>query len=80
MQKYIDNQQYFAFWCSKYQIGLNTPTDVYYYDGSDIQRIKPFVNRGILMYKLNGKTISYNTIKSNISDVNKVVVLKPMPF
>jgi hypothetical protein len=36
MHKIIDNQTVFAFWSDKFQIGLNTPKDVYYYDGNDV--------------------------------------------
>jgi hypothetical protein len=80
MQKIADNQIVFAFWSEKHNIGMNTPKEVYYYDGSDIHKLKYFVNRGLLMYKYLDKTLSYNTIKSSISNVNKVVTLEPMPF
>lgn len=80
MRNNIENQIVFAFWSNKLKIGLNTPKDVYYYDGQDVYKLKPFLNRGLLMYKYQDKTISYNTIKSNINEANKVVVLKPMPF
>ena len=80
MQNNINNQIVFAFCISKYQIGLNTPKDVYYYDGKDVYKLKPFVNRGLLMYKYKDKTISYNNIKNSITEVNKSVSVLPMPF
>jgi hypothetical protein len=80
MQNNIDNQIVFAFWSDKYQIGLDTPKDIYYYDGIDVYKLKPFVNRGLLMYKYKAKTISYNSIKNSITEVNKAVSVLPMPF
>ena len=80
MHNNINNQIFFAFWSSKYQIGLNTPKDVYYYDGINVYKLKTFVNRGLLMYKYRDKTISYNSIKNSITEVNKVVSVLPMPF
>lgn len=80
MQNNINNQIVFAFWSSKYQIGLNTPKDVYYYDGQDVYKLKPFVNRGLLMYEYKDKTVSYNSIKKSITEVNKAVSVLPMPF
>ena len=80
MQKNNDTQIVFAFWSSKYQIGLNTPKDIYYYDGQDVYKLKPFVNRGLLMYKYKDKTISYNSIKNSITEVNKAITVLPLPF
>jgi hypothetical protein len=80
MQKNNDNQIVFAFWSDDFQIGLNTPKDVYYYDGNDVHKLKPFVNRGLLMYEYKDKTISYNSIKNSITEVNKVVTVLPLPF
>jgi hypothetical protein len=80
MCKSIDNQVVFAFWSGKFQIGLNTPKDVYYYDGEDIYKLKPFVNRGLLMYNYKNQTISYNSIKNTITEVNKIVSVLPLPF
>jgi len=67
MQNNINNQIVFAFWSDDFQIGLNSPKDVYYYDGNHVNKLKPFVNRGLLMYEYKDKTISYNSIKNTIT-------------
>jgi hypothetical protein len=80
MQKNNDIQIVFAFWSDKFQIGLNTPKDAYFYDGNDVFKLKTFVNRGLLMYKYKDKTIGYNSIKNSITEVNKAITVLPLPF
>jgi hypothetical protein len=84
MQKSTDNQIKFAFWSDKYQIGYDSPKDVYFFSNGELYKLKPFVNRSILMYKTNKTeckfTLSYNTLKKSFSKRDYICKLKPLPF